>query len=85
MSVLPLDRTAHGRKLLFWPVACFGHLFHRFKQVATSIRDRRHARGIEPTAVLQFVLYIEAEEVGCALSAIGMRNLLGRVEDVGEA
>jgi hypothetical protein len=29
--VLPLDRTAHGRKLLLRPMSFFGYLLHRFK------------------------------------------------------
>src|SRR5262249_19548621 len=31
LSVLPLDRTAHGWKLLFGPMACFSDLLHGFK------------------------------------------------------
>src|SRR6516165_4302536 len=34
LSVLPLDRTAYGWKLLLRSMACFGDLLHGFKQVA---------------------------------------------------
>jgi hypothetical protein len=51
----------------------------------SSVRNRRHARGIEPTSVLQLVLRVEAEEVGRALSVIGARHLLVGVDDVRKA
>src|SRR6516225_6275634 len=38
LLVLPLDRTTHGRNLLFRTKACHGDLFHRFKQ-AGVIRE----------------------------------------------
>src|SRR5881227_629247 len=71
VSALPLDRTAHGSELLHRPMACLGDLLHGFKQVAASVRDRRHPRSIKATSILQFVLCVEAEEIGCALSDIG--------------
>ena len=48
-----------------------GHLLHRLEKVAAGIGHQRRARRIEPSAILQFVLRIEAEEVGRALGAIG--------------
>src|SRR6516225_4406183 len=84
LLVLPLDRTTHGRNLLFRTKACLGDLFHRFKQVATSVRDRRHTRGIEPTSILQLVPHVEAEEIGRALSVISACHFLGRVDNVGK-
>jgi hypothetical protein len=63
-------------------MACLGDLLHGFKQVATSVRDRRHPRSIKATSVLQLVLGVEAEEIGCALSVIGACNFLGRVDNI---
>jgi ABC-type uncharacterized transport system substrate-binding protein len=41
--------------LLDRAVAGLGHLLHRLEEVAPSIRDGRHARGIKPPAI-----YVEA-------------------------
>jgi hypothetical protein len=48
------------------------------------IGDEARARGIEPAAILQLVLCVEAEEVGRALRAIGSRHILGRIDHVGK-
>ena len=45
-------------------MAGFGHLLHRFEKVAAGIGHQRRARRIEPSAILQLVLRVEAEEVG---------------------
>ena len=74
--MLPLDRTSHRRNLLFRSAARLGHLLHRFEQVAARIWRRLYARSIEPPAILQFVLRVEAEEIRRALSVIGSRDLL---------
>ena len=41
----PIDGNLH-----FWPTACFGHLLHCLEQVTASVRNCRHARGIETAA-----------------------------------
>ena len=68
-------------------MACLGDLFHGFKQVAACIRDRRHPRSIEATAVLQLFSCVEAEEIRRALCVIGACYFLGGVDNVrkGEA
>jgi hypothetical protein len=38
--------------LLDWTVAGLGHLLHGLKEVASGIRDWRHARGIKPPTIL---------------------------------
>src|SRR6516164_1261843 len=85
LSVLPLDRTAHGWKLLLRPMACFSDLLHGFKQVTACISDRRHPRSIKAAAVLQLILRVEAEEVGRTLRGIGACHFLGRIYNVGKA
>src|SRR6516162_7182194 len=82
LSVLPLDRTAHGWKLLLRPMACFGHLLHGFKQVTACISDRRHPRSIKAAAVLQLILRVEAKEIGRALSVISACHFLGGIDHV---
>ena len=64
-------------------MACLGDHPHCFKQIAACVRNGRHPRGIESTAVLQLVLCVEAEEIGRALSVISARYFLGRVDNVG--
>ena len=61
-----------------------GHLLHRLEKVAAGIGHQRRARRIEPSAILQFVLLIEAKEVGRALGAIHARHLLRLIDNVGE-
>jgi hypothetical protein len=41
-------------------VAGFGHLRHRFEKVAAGVGHQRCARRIEPSAILQLVLRVEA-------------------------
>ena len=65
-------------------MAGFGHLLHRLEKVAAGIGQQRRARRIEPSAILQFVLLIEAEEVGRALGTIGARKLLRLIDNVGK-
>jgi hypothetical protein len=48
----PLYRTSHRGRLLDGAVAGLCHLLHRLEKVASTIRDRRHARGIKPSAIL---------------------------------
>src|SRR5262249_1452100 len=38
----------------------------------------------EPTSILQLVLCVEAEEIGCALSIIIACDFLGRIDNVGK-
>jgi hypothetical protein len=68
--------------LILWAVASLGHRLHRLEKVAVGIGHQRHARRIETPAILQFVLRIEAEEVGRALGAIGVRHLLCLIDNV---
>src|SRR5262249_53549927 len=70
-SMPPLDRAAHGRHLLHRAAPGFSDRFHRLEEVAARVGDRRHARGVEPPAVLQFVPGVEAEEIRGALRVIG--------------
>src|SRR5215472_18819085 len=63
-------------------MARLGDLFHGFKQVAACMRDRRHPRSIEATAVLQLSLCVEAEEIRRALCVIGAYHFLGGIDSV---
>ena len=65
-------------------MAGFGHLLHRLEKVAAGIGQQRRARRIEPPAILQFVLRVEAEEVGRTLGTIHARHLLRFINNVGE-
>jgi hypothetical protein len=65
-------------------MAGFGHLLHRFEKVAAGIGHQRRARRIEPPAILQLVLRVEAEEVGRALGAVGLAWLYSSVEEEDE-
>ena len=49
---------------------------------ATVWTRRTNLGGIETSAILQFVLRVEAEEIGCALSVINSRHLLCLVEHI---
>src|SRR5208283_5014686 len=69
-SILPLDRTPHRGHLLRRAAAGFCDLLHRLEKVATGVRYRCRARGVEPAAILQLVLQVEAEEIGRALSPV---------------
>ena len=59
-------------------MACLGDHPHCFKQIAACVRNGRHPRGIESTAVLQLVLCVEAEEIGRALSIVSAREVSDR-------
>ena len=65
--------------------ARFDDLLHCLEQVAARIWRRLYARGIEPTSVLQLVLCIETEKIGRALSVIGARDLLRRIDHIWES
>ena len=81
--MLPLDRTTHRGRLFCGAVISVGHQLHRLKQITAGIGDRRYARGIEPPAILQFVLRIKAEEIGRALGAVDARDVLCFVNNIG--
>ena len=65
-----------------WPVSAI--IF-----IASKSSRRVFAMGIireasSSTAVLQLVLCVEAEEIGCALSIVSARQFLARINHVGK-
>jgi hypothetical protein len=84
-SVTPLDRATDAGNLLLRTAAGFSDHPHRFDQLASGIRWCRQATaGIEAAAVLEFEVSVETEEVRRANGAIGTRDALRRVVEVGK-
>src|SRR5690349_15479599 len=83
-SVFPFDRAAHAGNLVHRALAGAGNLRHRLEQVAACIWHRARARGIEPAAVLQLQIGVEAEEVGRANRVIRASDLLALVPKIGK-
>src|SRR5437016_13821885 len=84
MLLAPLDRATHARGLLQRPASSLDYLRHRVVKLAPSARQGAGASGVEAAAILQFVLGVEAEEVGGALRAISARDGLRLVDHVGK-
>ena len=77
---LPLDGAADRGYLLARPLARQRNLLHRFEQIAADIGRRRlFPAFIEPPAIVQFELAVEAEEVGRAGCAIGPRDQIASI------
>src|SRR5271169_3900161 len=83
-SIPPLDRAAHRGHLLRRAVASLCCLLHGLEKVATGTRHLLYARSIKPSAILQFVLRVEAEEIRRTLRIIGSRHILCLIDNVGE-
>ena len=66
------------------PLAGLGDHQHRFVEVAPRVRHGLRSRLIEPAAILQFVLGVEAEEIRRAHRVIGARDGLRFVMEVGK-
>jgi uncharacterized protein (DUF1810 family) len=64
--------------LLDGAATSLGHVASSPRTGRGEYSRRRHARGIEPSAILEFVLCIKAEEIWRALSVIGSRQTLFR-------
>jgi hypothetical protein len=60
------------------------YLLHCLEQVATSICPGLQARRVQPSAILQLVLRVEAEKVGRTLRVVGSRHFLRLIDDVGK-
>ena len=62
-----------------------GDLFHCLKQFAPNIRPCRFAAAfIEPAAILELKVRVEAKELRRAHGIVGMGNILGLVMEVGK-
>src|SRR5690554_1616690 len=81
----PLDRAAHGRDLFRGSLAGLGNFLHGQIEVAAQVRGVWvGAPGIEPAAVLQAEVGVEAKEVRGADRTIGPGHRLILVVEVGE-
>ena len=66
-------------------MAGLGDLLHRLEQIAADMgRGSFLAAFIEPPAILQLELVVETEEVGRAGRAIGPRDILALVIEIGK-
>src|SRR5690348_13240081 len=62
-SNLPFDRASHACNLLCRAASGIGNLHHCLEQLPARVGHRAGARSIETSAILQFQLGIEAEEI----------------------
>ncbi len=81
----PLDRAADRMILIDRRAAGASDLRHRLEQLASRRRIRRASRRIEPSAVRECQIAIEAEELRRAHGVVGARDVLRFVDDVRES
>ena len=67
------------------PMASFCNLLHGFKQLPfLGVVIGFRTCGIQPAAVLQFHICVVTEEIRGTDGAVGTRDLLGLVQQVGK-
>ncbi len=83
-ALLPLDRAADRRMLDRRRRAGARDRHHRVEQLARRRRVGRASRRVEPAAVGELQVAVEAEEIRRADGAVGARDVLRLVDHVGE-